>query len=90
MWYVRSAEQTSVTEDKDVSTTYDRTALREAAVRRGDENANQVAARLGCGRETAYRLWRGTGAPSAALAAAVLATYYVLPADLLVPTEDAA
>lgn len=67
-----------------MSTTYDRSALHAAAARRGDTNANRVAARLSCGRETAYRLWRGEGRPSAELAAAVQRVYRVPLAKLLV------
>jgi hypothetical protein len=69
-------------------TTYDRTALREAASRRGDINANRVARTLGCGRETAYRLWRGQGRPSAPLAAEVQRAYRVPLQKLLVVRRD--
>lgn len=60
-----------------MSAMYDRTALIEVATRMGDHNANRVAQRLRCGRETAYRLWRGQGRPSAELAADVEREYRV-------------
>ena len=69
---------------------YDRTALRAAAAKRGDKNANRVAARLGIPRTTAYRLWDGTAAPSAEVANAVQTAYCLTVADLLVPATDAA
>lgn len=67
---------------------YDRTALHKAAARCGDMNANQVADRLGIARTTAYRLWDGTAAPSAAVAAAVQLKYCVPTADLLILKQD--
>lgn len=69
---------------------YDRTALRAAAERKGDTNANRLATRLGVGRMTAHRLWNGTAAPSGQVAAAVHRVYRVKPADLLIPAEGAA
>jgi transcriptional regulator with XRE-family HTH domain len=69
---------------------YDRTALREAAARRGDTNSNRVAIRLGVGRMTAHRLWNGTAAPSAAVAAAVHRAYKVPTKALLIELEPAA
>jgi hypothetical protein len=62
---------------------YDRTTLRAAAERRGDTNSNRVAVRLRIPRMTAHRLWNGTAAPSAEVAAAVQREYRVKVADLL-------
>jgi hypothetical protein len=69
---------------------YDRTKLREAAARCGDTNSNRVAIRLGIPRTTAFRLWKGTAAPSATVAAAVQRAYCVPTAELLIALESAA
>lgn len=69
---------------------YDRTTLRTAAARRGDTNSNRVAVRLGIPRTTAFRLWKGTAVPSAAVAEAVRRTYRVKYDDLIQPATDAA
>lgn len=66
---------------------YDRTTLIDAAVAAGIENPNQLAIRLGVGRMTAHRLWNGTAAPTATVAATVRAELGVDVADLLVPAE---
>ncbi|NEA19852.1 XRE family transcriptional regulator [Streptomyces halstedii] len=54
---------------------YDRTRLRAAAAKRGDQGFDQVRARLGVSRATAYRLWTGRGEPRARTAAAIHREY---------------
>lgn len=50
---------------------YDRATLLAAAHTKGDRTPAAVARRLSVPRNTAWRLWSGHGAPSAALAARV-------------------
>ncbi|MFD8216179.1 XRE family transcriptional regulator [Streptomyces sp. NPDC059697] len=56
---------------------YDRSALHNAARNLGDRRPVDLATRLGVARNTAWRLWNGTTAPSAALAAVVEEHYGV-------------
>ncbi|MEU6441383.1 helix-turn-helix domain-containing protein [Streptomyces sp. NPDC047046] len=65
---------------------YDRTTLRAAAQRAGDLTPSDSARRLGVARNTAWRLWTGTVAPSAAVAAAVEVHYGVSAAHLITRT----
>ncbi|MFF9262032.1 MULTISPECIES: XRE family transcriptional regulator [Streptomyces] len=69
---------------------YDRTALLDAARTRGDIRPAHIARRLAVPRNTAWRLWHGQGAPSAALAARVEATYGVTAAQLIRTHDDRA
>jgi transcriptional regulator with XRE-family HTH domain len=70
---------------------YDRRILRSAAAAAGIGNPNQLAAKLGITRNSAWRLWHGKTTPRSPIAAAVYAELGVRPADLLVPAaEDAA
>lgn len=69
---------------------YDRSKLIAAATEQGDDTSPKMARRLGCPRNTAWRLWNGRVAPSAALAAAVQEQYGVSAGDLITPAEDAA
>lgn len=62
---------------------YDRTSLVTAARAAGDHTPSDTSRRLGVARNTAWRLWRGHVAPSAALAAAVQQHYGVPPGDLI-------
>ena len=69
---------------------YDRSKLIAAAKEQGDDTSPKVARRLACPRNTAWRLWHGRVAPSAALAAAVQEHYGLTAGDLLIPAEDVA
>ncbi|MEH0555980.1 XRE family transcriptional regulator [Streptomyces sp. B21-101] len=64
---------------------YDRTVLLTAARSRGDMRPAHLANRLQVPRNTAWRLWHGRTAPSAALAARVEATYGITAAQLITP-----
>lgn len=64
---------------------YDRTILRAAALAAGIENPNQLAAKLGITRNSAWRLWHGKTTPRSPIAAAVHAALGVPVAALLVP-----
>ncbi|WP_399087969.1 XRE family transcriptional regulator [Streptomyces sp. BBFR2] len=56
---------------------YDRATFIAAARELGDASPSDTARRMKVARTTAWRLWRGNGAPSAALAAAVEQHYGV-------------
>lgn len=62
---------------------YDRTLLITAARQAGDLTPSDTAKRLKVARNTAWRLWRGHTAPSAAVAAAVQEHYGVSAGHLL-------
>lgn len=62
---------------------YDRSTLVAAARERGDHTPSDAARRLHVARNTAWRLWHGRTAPSAALAAAVEAHYGVSARELI-------
>lgn len=64
---------------------YDRTLLRAIATDRGALNPRQMAAALNINVSAAYRLWRGTHAPSGPTAAAVQAEYGLTYAQLTKP-----
>lgn len=69
---------------------YDRALLRAAARDKGDRTPTDLSRRLMVAPVTAWRLWNGVTAPSAAIVAAVDATYGVPAAALLRPATDAA
>ncbi|MDX3214536.1 XRE family transcriptional regulator [Streptomyces sp. ME02-6991-2B] len=71
-------------------TRYDRTALRTLATAHGHQRPDHLARALGLGRMTAWRLWTGTGRPSAETAAAVQAAYGIPAAALLIPEAQQA
>lgn len=62
---------------------YDRSLLVDAARRAGDRTPSDTARRLTIARNTAWRLWHGHTAPSAAIAAAVEYHYGVSAGELL-------
>lgn len=62
---------------------YDRAALVTAARAAGDRTPSDTARRLKVARNTAWRLWHGRTAPSAALAAAVEQHYGVTAGQLV-------
>jgi hypothetical protein len=65
------------------TTVYDRSILRAVAREKGDETSADMSRRLGVAPVTAWRLWNGTGGPSATVAAAVKRVYGLDAADLL-------
>lgn len=69
---------------------YDRSALLAAAHGRGDHRAADVAVRLHLPRNTAWRLWHGTTAPSASTAALVETHYGITTAQLITPASTKA
>ncbi|MFD7107714.1 XRE family transcriptional regulator [Streptomyces kasugaensis] len=69
---------------------YDRTALVAAARDAGDRTPSDIARRMQVARTTAWRLWNGHTAPSAALAAAVEHHYGVSARQLIKPARVAA
>lgn len=69
---------------------YDRTLLIATARDKGDANARQTATRLGIDVSAAYRLWRGTHAPSITTAAAVNEHYGLSIGQLIKPAAVAA
>ncbi len=62
---------------------YDRARLIEAARAAGDATPSDTARRLEVARATAWRLWHGRTAPSAAVIAAV-GRHYGIAADQLI------
>ncbi|MET9253785.1 XRE family transcriptional regulator [Streptomyces sp. NPDC003717] len=62
---------------------YDRAALVHAAQAAGDHSPSDTARRLKVARNTAWRLWNGRTAPSAAVAAAVECHYGVSAGQLV-------
>ncbi|MFC3347736.1 hypothetical protein ACFOOM_09915 [Streptomyces echinoruber] len=62
---------------------YDRAALIAAARRAGDHTPSDTAKRLKVARNTAWRLWHGHTAPSAAVAAAVEQHYGLTAGQLI-------
>lgn len=62
---------------------YDREALIAAARAAGDHSPSDTARRLKVARTTAWRLWNGQTAPSAAVAAAVEQHYKVSAGQLI-------
>ncbi|MFE0877280.1 XRE family transcriptional regulator [Streptomyces sp. CA-250714] len=68
---------------------YDRSLLVTAARGVGDVTPSDTARRLKVARNTAWRLWTGKTAPSAAVAAAV-ERHYGVPATQLVKIREAA
>lgn len=62
---------------------YDRALLVTAARRAGDRSPSDTARRLKVARNTAWRLWNGHTAPSAAVAAAVEEHYGVSAGQLM-------
>jgi transcriptional regulator with XRE-family HTH domain len=69
---------------------YDRATFIAAAQDAGDRSPSDTARRLQVARNTAWRLWNGHTAPSAALAAAVEHHYGVSARQLIKPTRSAA
>ncbi|MFF4118997.1 XRE family transcriptional regulator [Streptomyces sp. NPDC001714] len=65
---------------------YDRSTLHAAARSLGDHRPVDLQGRLKVARTTAWRLWHGRNAPSAALAVVVEQHYGVTAAQLLTPT----
>ncbi|UIX33578.1 XRE family transcriptional regulator [Streptomyces sp. GQFP] len=68
---------------------YDRTVLHAAAQTLGDCRPVDLQHRLKVARTTAWRLWHGRNAPSAALAVRVEAHYGVNAAQLIKTTAPA-
>lgn len=68
---------------------YDRTLLQTIAQDKGDHTPSDTARRLKVARTTAWRLWHGHTAPSAALAAKVQLYYRIEAGALLIPTTKA-
>lgn len=66
---------------------YDRTALQRAAKAAGQPNSWQMAAALGIGTMTGWRLWHGHGAPSVHTAARIELIYGLPMAALLKPIQ---
>ncbi|AGK80435.1 hypothetical protein SFUL_5547 [Streptomyces microflavus DSM 40593] len=65
---------------------YDRTTLLAAAHTCGDQHYEEMGARLGISRATAWRLWNGRTAPSVTTAAAVEREYGVPARQLIART----
>lgn len=63
---------------------YDRSTLRAVAKAAGVANSNQLAIKLRLPRNTAWRLWEGHAAPTAATAAAVQLAFGLPTAALLI------
>lgn len=69
---------------------YDRSVFVAAARTAGDHNPSDIARRMKVARTTAWRLWNGHNAPSAALAAVVEYHYGVSARQLVTRTAVAA
>ena len=69
---------------------YDRSLLIAAARSIGDHTPSDTARRLGVARTTAWRLWKGSTAPSAQLTAAVEREYGISARQLIRPIPQAA
>lgn len=67
---------------------YDRSTLRGVAKAHGHSHYTHLAAALGISPATAWRLWHGRTAPSAAIASRVEATYGLPLSRLLTPADE--
>ncbi|MFC8584189.1 XRE family transcriptional regulator [Streptomyces sp. NPDC057217] len=68
---------------------YDRTLLQQAARKRGADDYKALAADLALSPATAWRLWTGKNAPSAATADRVQTAYGLTVAQLRIPAQPA-